>query len=91
MFKLSVFFKSSFKILTFLLSFLPFGHLLTDVGRRAWHLVFWKFWRFLLLCFGYWTEDAESMYKIHQVVFLSSTVWADPNVLLRLNKMGKLE
>ena len=39
---------------------LGLGHLLTRCGRRAMYVVLWKYYRFILLCFGYWSEDLRS-------------------------------
>ena len=44
---------------------LGFGHILTDIGRRASFIVIWKIFRFMLLCLGYWTDDIVEMYEVH--------------------------
>jgi hypothetical protein len=57
---------------------LGFGHLMTDAGRRAWYVVIWKLWRFLLLCCGYWTDEVVEMYGIHAKLLDLSLVWTHP-------------
>ena len=63
----------------FFLVALGVGHLLTEVGRRAWYVVVWKYLRFLLLCFGYWTDDVVEMYHVHQRLQATSLVWTHPH------------
>jgi hypothetical protein len=67
------------------------GHVATRSGRAVSQIITSKCLIFLQVCLGIWTENAVQLYNIHQTIFLSSTVWANPNVLLRLSEMGKLE
>ena len=62
---------------------LGFGHLATEVGRRAYYIVIWKFYRFILLCFGYWTDDVVDLYEMHQELEQNSLVWRHPFYVVR--------
>ena len=62
------------------------GHFLTSVGRRAWYVVIWKYLRFLLLCFGYWTDDLVEMYDVHGTLRRSSLVWTHPSLKAKVAK-----
>ena len=63
----------------FFLVAVGFGHLISDVRRRAWYVVVWKYLRFILLCFGYWTDDVVKMYNMHQKLQATSLVWTHPH------------
>jgi len=64
--------------LTLMLSICGLGHLMTNIGRKAWYCVIWKIGRFFLLCLGYWTDDIVEAYEIHQHVHEMSVVWDKP-------------
>ena len=53
--------SKNFKMLLYSVVILGFGHLLTEVGRRAYYIVLWKYARFILLCFGYWTDEVVAL------------------------------
>ena len=42
-------------------------------------MVVWKYLRFVLLCFGYWTDDVVEMYHVHQRLQATSLVWTHPH------------
>jgi hypothetical protein len=54
------------------------GHLVTSVGRKAFYLVFWKVFHFVLLCMGYWTDELVRMYAITEHAKNMSIVWDHP-------------
>jgi len=62
----------------FLLSMVGLGHILTSSGRRAWFLVGWKLYKFLLLCLGVWSDDVVEMFKVHECIQDMSVVWDKP-------------
>jgi hypothetical protein len=66
-------------LITFLI-IIGLGHVATPVGRRAWYVVVWKCVRFVLLCFGYWTDDVVEMYAIHDTLLKYSLVWTHPKL-----------
>merc|ERR1711871_115424 len=66
------------------------GHFLTSVGRRAWYVVIWKYLRFLLLCFGYWTDDVVERYDVHGTLRRSSLVWSHPSLKAKYAVQSKL-
>ena len=68
-----------------------FGHVMTSVGRRATKIVLLKCFVFLRLCFGYWTDEDVEAFGIHKKVFDYSSVWAHPEVLLRIKDYGLQE
>ena len=49
--------------ITFLL---PIGHLFTDVGRAIWSIIFRKYYVFMMVCSGFWTDDAVHFYDLKQ-------------------------
>jgi len=67
------------------------GHVMTEVGRRALWIVVFKCLTFLRLCVGYWTDEDVEAFGIHKKVFEFSAVWNNPDVLLRIKKMGLQE
>ena len=72
-----------FKLLLYGLVVFGFGHIYTEVGRRAYYIVFWKCCRFLLLCLGYWTDDVVALYNIHETLEKHSLVWRHPFYVLQ--------
>merc|ERR1711871_779549 len=66
------------KYLAILSCILGLGHLFTRVGRCAFHVVAWKYLRFFLLCFGFWTDDVVNLYHVHDKLIYSSVVWMHP-------------
>ena len=68
----------------FLVVFLQLGHFLTEVGRKSWYMVCWKFFIFLQACFGWWTTDTVEGYYVHEKVRMASVVWDKP--IRRLTK-----
>ena len=54
-------------------------HPFTEVGRRAYYVVFWKYFRFLGLCFGVWTTDIYGMFNVRQVLRETSLAWMYPD------------
>merc|ERR1711998_64062 len=51
----------------------------TEVGRRAYYVVGWKYFRFLGLCFGVWTTDIYEMFNVRQVLRETSLAWMYPD------------
>ena len=49
------------------LSGLGVGHLLTVRGRQCWGIVAKKYWMFLQVCCGIWTDDAFMAFEIRRV------------------------
>jgi len=64
-----------------LLVLLGLGHFLTEVGRRAWWAILWKYARFLQVALGIWTDDLVNVFRIHEIVHQASTVWYEPRVV----------
>ena len=58
--------------------FFGLGHVLTKVGRTTWRIVAWKYYKFLGLTVGIWTEDLVEMYQIHEHIRNLSIVWEKP-------------
>jgi hypothetical protein len=54
------------------------GHLLTEIGRRAWYLVIWKFVHFLQAAVGIWTDELVDAFKVHEAIRAMSVVWDKP-------------
>jgi len=61
-----------------LMTICGFGHFFTAVGRELWYYVIWKYYRFILVCLGYWTDEIVDAYEIHKHVSEMSTVWEKP-------------
>jgi len=62
----------------FIVAMIGFGHIFTAVGRQAWYLVAWKLYKFMLLCFGVWSDDVVEMFKVHECIKNMSVVWEKP-------------
>jgi len=54
------------------------GHIFTEIGRTAWYLVLWKYFKFVQTSLGIWTDDVVESFKIHEVVRAKSVVWDKP-------------
>jgi hypothetical protein len=64
--------------LLLVLCLLGCGHLSTYCGRRAMYTVAWKYYRFVLLCFGFWTQDLTDYFMVHKTLRNHSLVWEHP-------------
>ena len=79
------------KALCLILVAIGFGHIFTQVGRRAWYVVRWKYLRFLQVVFGIWTDEMVELYQIHDTVHSYSGVWDDPFVKREMVEIGEAE
>ena len=48
----------------------PIGHAFTAVGRAIWGVIFRKYFVFLCVCCGFWTDDAVICYGLKEVHML---------------------
>ena len=67
-------------LISILLVLLGFGHIGTEIGRRAMYCMCWKFMKFIQVSIGWWTNDMVKMYSVHETVHHMSPVWDDPFV-----------
>lgn len=58
--------------------FFHIGHVLTDIGRRATFITFWKLYKFLTICLGVWTEDSVHIMHVHEQARTASVVFEKP-------------
>ena len=54
--------------LSYIVAFSGVGHLLTIVGRKNWGIAIWKFYLFLCVCLGYWTDEIYEAYEVEDLV-----------------------
>ena len=55
-------------ILALFMTVIGFGHITTRTGQLVWWSVIGKLQSFLLLCFGYWTDDMMDAYNVDKLV-----------------------
>jgi len=61
----------------FLAYLTPIGHAYTKVGRTMWSIVIRKYWVFLKVCCGFWTDDALECYQLRRVHMLEIDEYID--------------
>ena len=54
--------------LSYLLAFSGVGHVFTAAGRRYWTIVLWKYFLFVCVCVGIWTDEIYQAYRIEAEV-----------------------
>ena len=60
------------------------GHFFTDEGRRCWYIVFRKFYVFLQVCIGMWTEEAFEAFELESISHLMLTTEEDEGITMLL-------
>jgi len=68
------------KCIIALLCFCCVGHIVTKSGIRACRIMVWKFYAYVGICFGFWTDELVEMFEIHQHVRTFTCAYLDPHV-----------
>ena len=53
---------------SYIVAFSGVGHLCAVVGRQHWGIAVWKYYLFLCVCLGFWTDESYEAFEIEDLV-----------------------
>ena len=68
--------------ISYIVAFSGVGHLCTVVGRKHWGIAIWKYYLFLCVCVGFWTDETYEAYEIEELVKEFTILDADEATIL---------
>jgi hypothetical protein len=68
--------------ISYIVAFSGVGHLCSVVGRKHWGIAIWKYFLFLCVCVGFWTDETYEAYDIEDLVEEFTILDADEATIL---------